>query len=158
DETFATIAAGGTVIFLEQFDPAGLLALLERERITFWYTDPAILGLCVRSPAWAETSFAALRRVVWSGGRAPLPLVRELRRLGVPLGTSWGMTETVGSVVYTDDDADDETLSETLGRPDPDYEVKVLREDGSAAGAGESGELCVRSPHLMLGYFERAEA
>jgi acyl-CoA synthetase (AMP-forming)/AMP-acid ligase II len=158
DETFATIAAGGTVVFLEQFDAEALLALLERERITFWYTDPAVLGLCVRSPAWARTDFAALRRVVWSGGRAPLPLVRELRRLGVPLGTSWGMTETVGSVTYTDDDAGDETLSATLGRPDTGYEVRTVRDDGGEAGVGEIGELCVRSPHLMLGYFERPEA
>jgi acyl-CoA synthetase (AMP-forming)/AMP-acid ligase II len=158
DETFAAIAAGGTAILLEQFDAEELLALIDHERITFWYTDPAILGLCTRSPAWSRTSFASLRRVVWSGGRAPLPLVRELRRLGVPLGTSWGMTETVGSVVYTDDDADDELLSATLGRPDPAYRVKVVRDDGGEAGPGETGELCVQGPYLMLGYFERPEA
>lgn len=158
DETFALVSAGGTAVLMEDFDPEGLLTLIERERITFWYADPAILGMCVRSPRWRETDFSALRRVVWSGGRAPLPLVQELRRLGVTLGTSWGMTETVGSVIYTDDDADDETLSRSLGRPDAAYETALVDGDGKPVSPGEPGELCVRSPDLMLGYFQRPEA
>jgi acyl-CoA synthetase (AMP-forming)/AMP-acid ligase II len=158
DESFALIAAGGTAVYLEQFDAERLLQLIEDERITFWYTDPAILGLCVRSPRWRQTNFTSLRRVVWSGGRAPLPLVRELRKLGVALGTSWGMTETIGSATYTDDDAGDDVLASTLGRPDPAYEVKVVADDAAPSRRGDPGELCVRNPHLMIGYFGRPEA
>jgi acyl-CoA synthetase (AMP-forming)/AMP-acid ligase II len=69
------------------------------------------------------------------------------------------MTETVGSVTYTDDDADDDTLASTLGRPDPAYETKIVTAGGDAvARPGETGELCVRSPHLMIEYFQKPEA
>jgi acyl-CoA synthetase (AMP-forming)/AMP-acid ligase II len=67
------------------------------------------------------------------------------------------MTETVGSAIYTDDAADDEVLAATLGRPDPAYEVKVVGADAAPVRPGEIGELCVRNPHLMLGYFRRPD-
>jgi acyl-CoA synthetase (AMP-forming)/AMP-acid ligase II len=68
------------------------------------------------------------------------------------------MTETVGSATYTDDDADDEVLAATLGRPDPAYEVTIVGADGAPVRPGEPGELWVRNPHLMIGYFQRPDA
>ncbi|MBS1869345.1 MAG: AMP-binding protein [Actinobacteria bacterium] len=159
DASVAMLVAGGTVVYQEQFDAGELLEeLIPRERIDFWYTDPAVLGLCSRSPAWPRADLSKIRRLCWSGGRAPLPLVRELRERVPLLGTSWGMTETVGSLTYTDDDADDATLSETIGKPDPAYPARVVTEDGRAAAPGESGELQVRGPHLMRGYWNREQA
>jgi acyl-CoA synthetase (AMP-forming)/AMP-acid ligase II len=68
------------------------------------------------------------------------------------------MTETIGSAIYTDDDAGDDILASTLGRPDPAYEVKVAADDTAPVQPGETGELWVRNPHLMIGYFRRPEA
>ena len=144
--------------YLEQFDAEKLLHLVAAERITFWYTDPAVLGLCLRSPLWSHTDFSSLRRIVWSGGRAPRPLVEKLTDLGVQLGTSWGMTETVGSITYTDDDADVTTLASSIGKADPTFDAAVMNADGHQVGGAEAGELCIRHPHLMAGYFNRDDA
>lgn len=157
DESFALLAAGGTVVYLEQFDADELLGTIGREGVTFWYTDPAVLSLCRRSSAWDHADFSSLRRIVWSGGRAPMPLVHSLRLLDVALGTSWGMTETVGSLTYTDDDASDDVLAHTLGKPDGRFEMTVLRPDGTAAAAGEVGELCARGDIFMIEYLNRPE-
>jgi acyl-CoA synthetase (AMP-forming)/AMP-acid ligase II len=158
DESFALLAGGGTVCYLEQFHAEQLLDLIAAEKITFWYTDPAVLGLCTRSSHWTRTDFSSLRRIVWSGGRAPRPLVEKLTELGVQLGTSWGMTETVGSITYTDDAADISTLASSIGRADPTFEAAVMNADGHLIDGAEAGELCIRHPHLMVGYFNRDDS
>jgi acyl-CoA synthetase (AMP-forming)/AMP-acid ligase II len=158
DACVAMLVAGGTVVFQEQFHAEQMLELLTAEHINLWYTDPAVLSLCSRSSAWERTDLSGLDRVCWSGGRAPLSLVRELGER-VPLrGTSWGMTETVGSLTYTDDDASDAVLASTIGCLDRAYDGRVLLEDGSPARAGETGELQVRGPHIIRGYWRRPDA
>ncbi len=158
DVSVAMLVAGGTVLYQEQFHAEELLDLLVTERVDLWYTDPAVLGLCARSSAWTGADLSGLRRVCWSGGRAPLPLVRELGERVGARGTSWGMTETVGSLTYTDDDASDEVLSATIGKLDPAYAGRVVVDDGTEARPGETGELQVRGEHLMRGYWRRADA
>lgn len=158
DASISMLVGGGTTVYQEQFEADSLLALLAEEEIDVWYTDPAVLGLCSRSPRWGEAPLEKLTRICWSGGRASLPLVRELgERVGLR-GTSWGMTETVGSLTYTDDGADDGVLSATIGRFDDAYPGRVVDEEGIEVGPGGAGELQVRGPHLMTSYWKRPEA
>ena len=56
---------GGTTVYQEQFEADSLLALLAEEEIDIWYTDPAVLGLCSRSPHWAEAPLEKLTRICW---------------------------------------------------------------------------------------------
>ena len=87
-------------------------------------------------------------------------MIEALRRTspGVVVATSFGMTETTGSVTYTQPDDDLDTLSETVGRPDPHFEVRIARPDGAPVAPGEEGEIQVRGEHIMLGYWRRPEA
>lgn len=68
------------------------------------------------------------------------------------------MTETTGSVTYTDDDDGLEELSRTVGRPDPHYEVRITDRDGTPVEPGQEGEIRVRGSHIMIGYWRRPEA
>jgi acyl-CoA synthetase (AMP-forming)/AMP-acid ligase II len=61
-------------------------------------------------------------------------------------------------VSYADFDAADEVLAETVGRPDPELDVRLLRADGGWAGPGEEGEVCLRHPTLMAGYLGAPDA
>lgn len=158
DACVCMLVAGGTVVFQEQFDAEGMLALLPEEQISFWYTDPAILSLCTQSPKWATTDLTRVERICWSGGRAPLPLVETLTATGIQLNTSWGMTETVGSLTYTDDDASSAVLSATIGKLDDSFDGRVVSPDGSPVAPGETGELQVRGPHIVREYWHRPDA
>jgi acyl-CoA synthetase (AMP-forming)/AMP-acid ligase II len=158
DACAAMLVAGGTVVFQDQFDADAMLELLATEAINFWYTDPAILSLCSRSVSWTTTDFSRIERICWSGGRAPLPLVEALIATDAKLSTSWGMTETVGSLTYTDDDATTDALSATIGKFDPAYEGRVVSLDGSPVGPGDTGELQVRGPHIVSEYWRRPDA
>ena len=151
------LVAGGTVVFQEQFQPEQMLRLIVEEKCNLWYTDPAVLSLCTRSPEWELTDLSRLDRICWSGGRAPLSLAEKVAGRVPRVGTSWGMTETVGSLTYTDDEASLEVLSSTIGRLSPEYEGRVVCDDGREAGRGETGELQVRGRHIVQSYWNMPE-
>jgi fatty-acyl-CoA synthase len=143
---------------MESFDPVGSLDAIERERLNVWGGVPTMLQLCVETPGFDRRDLSSLEYVLWGGAAAPRPLLERLARLGVKLATSYGMTESTGSVTYTDLDADLDTLAETVGRPHPGYQVRLAREDGRPCAPGEEGEIRVRGDFVMLGYFNRPEA
>ncbi|NND83516.1 MAG: AMP-binding protein, partial [Acidimicrobiia bacterium] len=105
-----------------------------------------------------EFDLSSVEYIIWSGAAAPEPLLEVLATFDATLATSYGMTETVGSVTYTDLDAGFEVLANTIGKPDPRYEVKVMRPDGTESEVGEEGEIWVRGDCRMLGYFNREDA
>jgi acyl-CoA synthetase (AMP-forming)/AMP-acid ligase II len=141
------LVAGGTIVFLERFDPRRTLEVIERERITLWGGVPAMLLMVTAVPEWETVDRSSLQRIAWGGATAPKELVERLVATGAVVGTSYGSTETVGSITFTDDDAGLDVLTETVGRVHPRYEVRIEAADG-----GE-GEVLVRGRHVTGGYW-----
>ena len=156
--TCTTLVVGGTVVFQEQFDAAGVLALIERERIAYWGAVPAMFVLSLNTPQWASADLSSLRRAMWSGGAASAALVEALQSRCGRVGNSYGLTETVGEVTFSDPDDDVETLVTTIGRPDPRYEVAIVDGDGRPCDVGQDGEIVVRGDFVMRGYLDAPEA
>jgi acyl-CoA synthetase (AMP-forming)/AMP-acid ligase II len=152
------LVAGGTAFFMEKFDPEGTLELIEAERLTCWGQVPTMFQITVSLPRFAAHELGSLQSIIWGGAHAPGDLLETLAQTGARLHTSYGMTETTGSVTYTDDDADMEELAHTVGRPDPRFEVRIAHPDGTPVRPGEEGEIQVRGEHIMLGYWRRPEA
>jgi acyl-CoA synthetase (AMP-forming)/AMP-acid ligase II len=153
-----TLVLGGALVFMERFDPAGVVRALGRERITCWGQVPTMFQLTLEHPDWPQADVSSLRYITWSGAMAPRPLIEAFRRLPVKLGSAYGMTETVGSVTFADDHESLDVLAETVGRPDPHYEVRVADPNGVAIADGAEGEVQVRGEFLMLGYLNRPDA
>ncbi|MFQ5939625.1 MAG: class I adenylate-forming enzyme family protein [Alphaproteobacteria bacterium] len=153
-----SLVAGGTIVFMERFDPEGILALIARERLTAWGQVPTMFQLTVALPNFDDYDLSSLRAVVWGGAAAPRALILKLKKLGVGLYSSYGLTESVGSVTYTDEDASIDVLADTVGRPDPRYEVRIAGPDGKPVARGEPGEIQVRGDFITLGYVNRPEA
>ena len=80
-------------------------------------------------------------------------LVARLYELDATLATAFGMTELTVYATYSDLDAPFDVLAETIGRPDPRYEVRVADDDGNLVAAGQRGEIQARGPWVMNGYF-----
>ena len=68
------------------------------------------------------------------------------------------MTETVCNVTWADDRFSDEALATTIGKPDPNVELKLIDDNCVAVADGQEGEIAVRHGAMMLGYFNRPEA
>jgi fatty-acyl-CoA synthase len=153
-----TLVAGGCTVFLEQFSPAGCLALIAAERVTLWAGVPTTFLLALRDPVFASVDLSSVQKIVWSGAAASAELVDTLNGLGKWLGTSYGLTETVGSITFTAEDASRSALIKYVGAPPPEYSVRIVDDAGHPVGIGEIGELQVRGDFLMIGYWERPHA
>lgn len=158
DITCDTLVPGGTVIFQEQFDPGGMLRLVETERPTFFGHVPTALQLLVSHPAWDATDFSSVQLIIWEGAAAPPDLIARLHAKCPQLANAYGMTETVGSVTFTFDADDVEVLAHSVGWPVPEYEVRIAGPDGHPVEPGQPGEIQVRGDFVTTGYWRRPEA
>ncbi len=152
------LVAGGTAFFMEQFDPPGILELIAKERITGWGQVPTMFQMTLAHPAYEDADLTSLQSIIWGGAHAPKALLESLAKTGARLATSFGMTETTGSVTYTGEDAGFEELEQTVGKPDPRYEVRIADANGVPVDAGAEGEIQVRGDHIMIEYWRRPEA
>ena len=153
-----TMIGGGTTIFNEGFDAREVLATIERERVTVWGQVPTMQQIALAHPDAASFDLSSLKLVFWAGARAPRDLIRALKRLTPNLSTNYGLTETVAGVTYVEPGAAFDVLAETVGKPHPHYEMRIVGADGGILGDGEAGEIQVAGPCRMVGYWRQPEA
>lgn len=141
-----TLAGGGALVFMPRFDPALTVALIEVHGITVWGQVPTMFKLTLDGPGFEPKRLSTLQRIFWGGAPASPELIEGLAALGVPLSTSYGQTETVGSIAFTPDGASLDLLTQSVGRVCSPYEVRI-------AGGSKEGEIEVRTPFGMSGYW-----
>lgn len=153
-----TLVSGGTVVFAEKFDPRGTLAIIQRERITLWGQLPTMFQLCLSVDDFANYDLSSIKTIFWSGAAAPLPLILRLKEICPTLCCSYGLTETVGSVTFAVGTDDLDVLTNSVGWPVEEYEVRISNSAGHEVAPGETGEIQVRGDFIMKGYWNRPEA
>ena len=153
------LTLGGTLVLMPRCHVPQLLSLIVDERITMMPTvPPALNALC---QAAEQGQFPGENRLRWvKSGAAPLPsgLARRFTSLtDVLVCQGYGMTEAspVTHVGYLEPEL---YRPESIGQPLIQTECRVIDEAGSDAGAGEPGELVMRGPQFMLGYWKEPEA
>jgi amino acid adenylation domain-containing protein len=143
---------------VEAFFGSALVEFIQREGITVWYSVPSALMLATR--ALKEPGLLpSLRAVVFAGEVYPTKHLRELRRLvpGAELWNLYGPTETNVVTYYRVEDLPDDDRTIPIGRACENTEVFAVQDGGTLAGVGEEGELYVRGPTVMKGYWNRPE-
>ena len=145
-----------TSVLMRWFDPAGFVALVEEHRVQQAALVPSMIGMLLTQPL-EDHDLSSLVRI--SSGGAPLALEVALeleRRLpGLQVAEGYGCTET--SALISAQPPDDRRLG-TVGRPVAGVQVRIEAADGTEQPAGEDGEICVRGPVLMQGYWNSPEA
>ena len=154
-----TVLNGGTITMLPRFDAKQALEAITRTKTTALPGVPTMYQALLDHPDLAKTDFSSLR-VCISGG-APMPA--ELREkfvaaTGASLVEGYGLTESSG--VVATNPYDGPVRPGTIGQPIPATHIRLLdKEDPSRdAPDGEPGELAVRGPQIMQGYWNRPEA
>lgn len=150
------LVGGGTLVLRETFDAAEVLRDIEDLRISALFQIPTQLQRISAHDDFATRDISSLRVVGWGGSPLPRESLARYRSRNVRLVSTYGLTEATCSVTYSDPDASDEVLLNTVGRPDPKMNVRLLGEDGSWITHGQ-GEVCVRHPSVMAGYLNRPE-
>ncbi|MCV7410952.1 fatty acid--CoA ligase [Mycobacterium florentinum] len=152
----ACLQTGATLIPHLTFDPLRALQAIEQHRITVLPGPPTIYQTLLDHPARGDYDLSSLRFAVTGAATVPVVLVERMQsELDIDIVlTAYGLTEAngMGTSCRADDDA--VTVATTCGRPFADFELRI---DGAAA-PGESGEVLLRGPNVMLGYLDDAAA
>jgi acyl-CoA synthetase (AMP-forming)/AMP-acid ligase II len=147
---------GGTVVVPGAFDPDELLGLIERHRITVGFGNPDVLQALSRSPRWPDADLSSIRFVVTGGAPVPEPLIRTFLARGISFLPGYGLSEA-GPVALLLDEASMLRKVGSAGKPPLFVDIRVVRADLSDVGPGETGELLVRGPNVMAGYWDLPE-
>jgi len=154
-----TFARGGAVHVLPAFEPEAFLATIERERITATFIVPTMLYVLLDHPALDRFDLSSLRFVVYGGApMSPVRMRQAIERFGPIFCQLYGQSEAANTITYLSRAEHlDPTLEGAAGYPVPGNQVAVLRPDGSEADVDEVGEICVRGPIVMDGYWRQPE-
>lgn len=158
DITCFALASGGTIVFMEQFDPEGTLRLIQDERLTVWGQVPTMFQLALDHPSRPRYDLSSLRLALWSGAGAAPALIEKLLDVAPLLATSYGLTESVGSATFTAPTRDMRELSTTVGVAAPHFQVRVVNDSDQDVAAGEPGEVLLKSSAMFSGYWRNEEA
>lgn len=150
-----TMVAGASLVLHEGYDAAEVLDIVRRERVTVFHGVPTNFILALNAGGGTGEG-VALRTGVVAGAPVPEELVQRIQRELVPgIRVGYGMTETGNLVsVNTPDDPPGKQVA-TVGRPLPEVEVRVIDVDGSVLPVESVGEVAVRGPGVMRGYYRQ---
>lgn len=153
-----TFYLGGTAVVLREFTPEDWIATMAREQVTNAFTPPTMIRQILRHPLARQVDWSSFRR--WYSGAGILPDHEraEMTQLipGLEIYYEYGLTEA-GPIVTVLKPQDAGRAPGSIGRAVRNCEIRILREDRSVADPGEVGELVVRGPAVMPGYFNRPE-
>src|SRR5271165_1674897 len=149
------LLSGATVYLAPRFDPVAALAVLERDRLTILLGAPAMFSLLVeyaKVKGLKSLTFPALRIISSSGAPLHGPLKSAVESLfGLALHNGYGVTECSPNIAQAIPEAPRRDVS--VGRVLPGVEVQFVGLDHNPVAEGEVGELWVRGPNVMKGYY-----
>jgi len=153
------LLAGGKLVMMHRWDPARALELIEREKITTFGGVPTMVLQVLDHPDFAKRDTSSIKSVGYGGAPAPPDLVRRIKEAfnSSPASNGYGMTET--SSLSTMNVGDDYLAKpDSVGPPVPVVDVKVVDADGNDLPVGEVGELWIKGPNIVKGYWHKPEA
>ena len=149
---------GGCSFLLDRWTAEQAMHLVSTHRVPNLGGVPTQLALLLRHPDLDRYDLSCVQSIVLGGGPAPLPLLRDAHtRLGAPVSVRYSSTESGGCGTGTEfDDPLDDDLG--VGLPRGPVELAIRTDAGEAVPVGEVGEICLRSPTAMTGYFRNDAA
>ncbi|QKV96199.1 AMP-binding protein [Streptomyces sp. NA02950] len=151
----ATLTAGGSLSLLARFDPASMLEMLRRDRLTIMAGVPTMWNAILNASGDADPAdFAGLRVAVSGGASLPGEIARAFEaRFGCVILEGYGLTETTALGTFNDIDRGGKTGY--TGRAVPGLRVQVRDVDGNECAPGTVGEVHIKGPTVMRGYWNR---
>ena len=154
-----SLLSGATLYLSARFDPMNARVTLERERLTVILGAPATFNQFLQYAKFRHIEslkFPALRIVASSGAQLHAATKSGAEALfGMPLHNGYGVTECSPTIAQTRVEAP--RVDTSIGPPFPGVEIKLVGADGKSVPAGEAGELWVRGPNVMKGYYRAPE-
>jgi len=148
---------GATNVVLRAFDPVETWRVIERERVDVGLAVPAMLNFMRQALASEKPDFSSLRWIMSGAAPVPVTLIEFYKEIGIEVHQVYGSTETCGPACLIGPD-DALVRAGSTGKAFFHTDVRVVDEEGRDVPADQPGEVLVRGPHVMLGYWNRPEA
>jgi len=149
-----TVRQASTTVIMPAFEVQAFLTAIREERINLLTSVPAVYWLAMAQPNFAEQDMSGIRWLTYGGAPCPPELIRAMRA-GFPralLGNGFGLTETSSVATFLPDEYTD-LRPDTVGFAAPVVELDVFEPDADGVG-----ELLVRAPNVVAGYWNKPEA
>ncbi len=155
---------GARSVILRELDPAHLITLIPAEKITHGFLVPVALQFMLMVPGVDQADFSALDTIVY--GASPISaevLAKAVTTFKCKFWQAYGLTETTGAIVNLPPEDHDvggpnQHRLRSCGVAGPRVELRIVGVDGEDAPTGEVGEIWIRSPQVMKGYWNMPEA
>jgi long-chain acyl-CoA synthetase len=159
----ALLAGIKIVIPPGRFEPGAAMQLIEDEKITVWATVPTMVWRVVEDPRHNDYDLSSITAVAYGGSPSAAELQRRIKEVFPNVRTTsnaYGLTES-SSAVTVNSGKNNVERPDSVGRPLPVIEVRIMgpdSESGDGVPAGSTGEVWLRGPHIMPGYWKKPEA
>ena len=157
NQTTPALRTGCEVVLHPKFDVEATFDAIERERITLTVLVPAQLDAMLAHPRWKTADLSSLRMITTGSMIVPERLIRAVHARGVPVVQVYGATETC-PIAACQKAADAERKLGSAGKAAAHCELRIADDAGHDVAAGAIGEILVRGPNLMAGYWNAPEA
>lgn len=148
---------GAKQIFLKKFDPDRVLKLIEREKVSIFFGVPTMMDMLRQSPLFDKTDLSSVRYAIVGGEPMPIGLIRDWHARNVPVRQGYGLTE-FGPNVFSLNEEDAERKIGSIGFPNFYIDTRIVDDQGKNLPRGTPGELLLRGPVTMDGYWNNADA
>ena len=153
----ATLGGGGTLTLIPRFDPAKALEIVARDRVNIFQGVPTMYGAMLHLPDRERYDVSSLEMCASGGSAMPVELMRGFEEaFGCIILEGYGLSES--SPVASFNHADRERKPGSIGTPIAGVQMKVVDDDGHDLPEGEVGEILIRGPNVMKGYWQRPDA
>lgn len=151
---------GGTSVIVRELDPAALIDLIGKERVTHGFLVPAVFQFMLMMPNVDDGDYSSLEMLVY--GASPITeevLAASINKFGCKFAQAYGLTETTGAIVTLppedhDPDGPNRHRLRSCGKANSNVEIKIVDPDsGDEVPTGDVGEIITRSNQNMVGYW-----
>jgi long-chain acyl-CoA synthetase len=151
------VAAGACLTLLPRFDAEHALRIISGHRVTVFEGVPTMYVALLHSPDRADYDTSSLRTCISGGAALPVEVLRAFEEaFGVPMFEGYGLSET--SPVASFNHPGRERKPGSIGTPIRDVQMRVVDAEDHEVPPGEVGEIVIRGPNVMKGYWQRPEA
>lgn len=148
---------GAKVILVKKFEPDLILKLTEQEKCTLLFGVPTTMDMMARSAHFSKADLSSLRYAIVGGEPMPVPLIRTWADKSVPIRQGYGLTE-FGPNVFSLNEEDAIRKIGSIGFPNFYIDARVVDDHGQDVGQNEIGELILKGPMMMSGYWKNQKA
>lgn len=149
--------SGATLVLEPGFDAGTALSIVEQQRITVFMAVPAIFQQMAQHPNFAATDISSIRCASSGGAPVPIPLMETYLARGIPMTQTYSLTEVSASGITLPYEEGLERVG-SCGVPAMHSEARIVDPDNVECPNGVVGEISIRGPEVMSGYWRNPEA